>query len=604
MTSRDDIHIYAHGNDPGLKFIFSKPTRDAGGTSAGEVGGGIYREEGEGHFVTFVGRGGTGKSLLTLQIVVNLLKQANPVAANARSTYPESEMPDNDSDNPRHHAVFYFTLEASAGELATQIKQFSWGKEFLGLADDPAKAHANLAAGKRFRGLQIIEIPSPALNILSVVQLIRQRIASSLNSIGRVVAIVIDPLGGIALEDDLQHHVTELKELCNTHRVFLFILVEDFLYRRHPAIEHFSQTVIHLEHDPAMTPYRRLHIQKARHQQFDSGFHQLELVRNEGFKIYPSIRAQSQRAHEKEKKPERHSKRLTTCFSTQIPISGNQTKGLNDSSLFIPGIPEGSVIFLMGPPGTFKQWFATGFALSKEDPPEEWIFGSNSLYLSFKADITHVNRAAQLLANVDFPSDNFLDKRNPMMTPEEVLFDVRDALVHNDKISRAVIWGLRRLSDMPMFAGGKAVQFLEALVTLLTQRSITSLLIDWPEMTHTNTLPIVDLSQYILLTRICKSAKALERPPYDGLWTRNGEKLAHVALLRIQRENQSFERNKGFVICQKSDTPAREVESLGPDFEDYWINAGLQWEQDPGLVEAPDGTILAAKETDESLDTE
>ena len=79
------------------------------------------------------------------------------------------------------------------------------------------------------------------------------------------------------------------------------------------------------------------------------------------------------------------------------------------------------------------------------------------------------------------------------------------------KFRRAIIWGLRRLYDFPNFGETMTVQFLEALVTLLKSQKITSLLVDWPDLKRErSTLPIVDLCQYIFLSRVCYSKESPE----------------------------------------------------------------------------------------------
>lgn len=585
---------------------------------ASPAGGGIFLRRGEGHLVTIVGPGGTGKSIFSLQLASSLLRKEEESATGNIETRP--------------HAVFYFTLEARPGELFDQLRRLKsdiqWRMEPA--HPDPQITKVVCQSEKRKIELQIIRVPSPARDISSVVQLVRQRISSALPKIGRIIAIVIDPLGGIKIEEDLCEGLILIRDLCHTHRTFLFLLAEHHLYSKHPEIEHYAETVIHLDHNPKIAPYRTLHIQKARHQRFYSGFHQLDLVKGEGLRVYPSLRAQSRAAHSKRPNTTGANGATDLVVETEPFFSAKlcKRKGFNlDSEDFLGTIQRGSVIFLMGPPGTFKQVIATAFALSTPPPAHAQSSQNqdgdtkNVLYVSFKADEDHVISVLNRLRGRGQQHGNldkilFLDKRNPIFTPEEILFHIWQELQNHKECRRAIIWGLRRLNDLPMFAGEKQVQFLEALVTLLTAQNITSLLVDWPDIESTSTLPIVDLSQYILLTRICRSRDRLShtrndasskgkwftqrRPKAVGLerelWSEDKE---NVALVRVQRASLDFERRKGLIVSRlqkKVDRNLRtQEEEASPyfevtqppeeDFERIWDKAGIPWEVDPGLVE-------------------
>jgi hypothetical protein len=151
---------------------------------------------------------------------------------------------------------------------------------------------------------------------------------------------------------------------------------------------------------------------------------------------------------------------------------------------------------------------------------------------------------------------------------------------------------------MPNFAGGKAVQFLEALVTLLTALDITSLLVDWPDKEQAHTLPIVDLSQHILLTRVCLSPVIFEREVkgsdilknINEIWTKEKATEAnaavlydHVAFVRVERTAGGFYRDTGTAFRRHGDTTdGKPIES--DVFEQCWLQSGIKWELDPGLV--------------------
>jgi hypothetical protein len=144
---------------------------------------------------------------------------------------------------------------------------------------------------------------------------------------------------------------------------------------------------------------------------------------------------------------------------------------------------------------------------------------------------------------------------------------------------------------MPNFAGRQAVQFLEALVTLLKSRSITSLLVDWPDIEKANTLPVVDLSQYILLTRVCRGLDDPEAPSendptrkdLEELWHSHGT-WDHISFLRIQRTAQGFHRDKGMAFRREKKTAPSPYPIDASKFERLWLRTGIKWEQDLGLV--------------------
>ncbi|MCG8573816.1 MAG: AAA family ATPase [Flavobacteriales bacterium] len=566
--------IYANAKDDGFAFIFPRTPmpqqaepEGKGNAQSGHKSkdGGLVRESKHGHLATIVGRGGTGKSILALQLITSLLENANK----------------KDQNPKKPAAAFYFTLESSVAELKNQMDCFEWGKEY---SKNPAE-----------KGLHIIQIPSPAEDLTALLLQIRQYIARKLTDFGELSAIVIDALGGILLMDDLRNDLSQLKNLTDNHETFLFLLTEDHIFTTHPSIEHYSQSVIHLQHNSENQGNRTLSIQKARGQLFRSGFHQFDLKPKIGIKIYPSVQAQSAYAHEKH---------------VELKSSGSGDLSIARFLCTLPphwkmSITPGSVSFLMGPPGTFKQQIAAKFC--KAFNP--------SIYISFKADIDSVNSVldnGQSFVEITKEESSqsnyrFVDVRSPLRTPEEILTEVRQAVQpDNTKLKSAVIWGLRRLADMPNFSGSKSVQFLEALVTILKAEGITSLLVDWPDPDKANVLPIVDLSQYIFLTRPCKGYFEFERDsvsdsspnPYeatqkaiaDEVWylqTDETERVQkeRVVLLRIQRDNEGFHRDRGILISKRKDEKDVSMEQI-PDnyFEKYWELIGNKWEKDPSLL--------------------
>ena len=418
-------NVYADAGDPGLRFILPGPKES----------GGLLRNRDDGHLGTIVGRGGSGKSILALQLVTELLNR-------------EDEAVPVSGDRP--HSAFYFTLEASPQELKRQVSQFSWGRRYDGKWDSKEDVHQfpRAAGGDEYsNGLYLLSIPSPVESLNTLNLQIRQTIARQLQSISGLVAIVIDPMGAINTNDELRTSLSELKELAERHRTFVFLLTEKYAFERHAYIEHYSQSIIHLEHDPAEQKHRRLYVQKARGQGFRSGYHQFELqqVRDQkqnsgeqrvlktkdirtgpppgeqarvskGIRVFPSIEAQSAYAHELLAESQRsHITPVPTRGKAKAAKSGERSFRLEGCVLsqrkaaFLGGrekIEEGSAVFLMGPPGTFKEQVAGKFAEAEEKR-------GATIYVSFKADIQTVKgkqRPAQ-------PFDSSTDVRRPLDRP-------------------------------------------------------------------------------------------------------------------------------------------------------------------------------------------
>ena len=166
------------------------------------------------------------------------------------------------------------------------------------------------------------------------------------------------------------------------------------------------------------------------------------------------------------------------------------------------------------------------------------------------------------------------------------------------RFQRAVIWGLRRLYDFPNFGGGRVIQFLEALVTMLKSEQITTLLVDWPDQKVVNTVPIVDLCQYIFLTRVCytkESPEAMDakntvrKKLVQKLWSENPKQ---VALLRAQRTRAGVHHDEGAILRQarKGHIDRLHLDDLviemepGHSFDTLWLNAGIKWEEDLSLL--------------------
>lgn len=603
--------LFADAGDDGIQFILPSPENDY-------TVGGLTREPDQGHLVTFAGRGGTGKSVLALQFLTNLLRQSEERNKGVKNWT---------------QAAFYFTLEASPLELVQQLQKFKFGKRYFfpdldedSLEPNPDNPNADALTWKHEKGLYIQAIPSPIEDLTVLIRQVRQTIAEIhvKQPLNELVGIVIDPLGGVRSRDTLRTDLSGLKHLADSHKTFLFLLAEDHIYEQHRSIEHYSQTVLQLQYNPSSQPSRWIVVQKARNQRFRAGRHQLDL-RKSGVTIFPSVEAQSAYAHDRKRETAKE------IHSTE--------PGLEKSSPFlkVPGfskldeIKDGSVFFLMGPPGTFKQFMACNFTLAPGNV--------SSLYISFKAEKSavegiisrdRVRDARSIIESIrqgvaTTPGKQitwFIDARDPLSTPQEILSDVRLLIEFMNRkleqnaskesspktIRRAVVWGLRRLADMPNFSGSIAVHFLEALVTLLQAERITCLLVDWPDIEKGNTLPIVDLSQYILLTRLCHSrnyllekrieandsfSQKLREKVANRVWGESvKDSLQNSVLLRIQREGGVFHRDVGYLFLKSAEKKPqiKEIlpefdtkENVRLDFETCWDVAGDKWEKDPGL---------------------
>jgi KaiC/GvpD/RAD55 family RecA-like ATPase len=605
--------IYADAGDEGLRFILPSATR--------REKGGLLRQEGDGHLNTIVGRGGSGKSILALQLVTDLLAR-------------------NNGSDSKPVAAFYFTLEASPRELARQLLQFTWGGPYENwqtsdLSDGRVfKKNASRVSGddEYAKGLYLIRIPSPVESLNTLNLQIRQTVARQLHQIGGLEAIVIDPMGAVNAGEDLRTSLSELKELAERHHTFIFLLTEKYAFDRHPSIEHYSQSIIHLDHDPSQQQHRRLYVQKARGQGFRSGYHLCELEQartrqrsdtdkpetngrrqerglSKGIRVFPSIEAQAAHAHERladrQREAEQSSEHTAENQASPSKVGTVPFFPDEDTKSFL-GTPEedaqkkqilvGSAVFLMGPPGTFKEYVAGQFAQAAKNRQ------GATLFVSFKADIQG-KKTFDTRNDIEKPLESEIyvfDARSPLLTPEEVLFTVQRAIMgeankDNIRFQRAVIWGLRRLYDFPNFREGRAVQFLEALVTLLKSERITSLLVDWPDKKTPSAVPIVDLCQYIFLTRVCfskESPEVKEKPlaerksvmaDLNKLWTEN---TAQVALLRAQRTRSGVHHDEGAVLKQLNNAD-RSIERFKQDkenFERLWLNCGVKWEEDLSLL--------------------
>lgn len=569
----DDERIWADAGDEGFRFIFGNDRVGSfevpqGSGAHSRSAGGILRVATNGHLATIVGRGGTGKSILALQIINHLLRAG-------RRSVPAEYL---------RSAAFYFTLEASPLELLEQSRLFRWRMS-------PSSAGGDLVVKAPLRSsgrLAIVPIPSPTEDFTSVVLQIKQTISQHLDQFDELAAIVIDPLGGITLGQDLRSELNQLKELAESHQTLVVLLAEDYVYNLHRTIEHYSQTIVHLEHDPLTQPSRRLHIQKARNQPFRSGYHQFDINHASGIQVFPSVQSQSAFAHEELDRALAGKQRDGEEIDL-LALGDEQLRGRRDS-----------VVFLMGPPGTFKQYLAAQFCLGGE-------VQDSAIYISFKADedavrrqITKVEKDTKIYAMEELLKDSYSGKiaaprsiwfrnaRNPLLTPEEILSEVRTVigrLGQDATVRRAVVWGLRRLADMPHFGGGTAVQFLEALVTLLRARNIATLLVDWPDVQRPSTLPIVDLSQHILFTRVCRGRDELnDEHCRERVWS--GDRH-HVALVRVQRDDKGYHRNKGAICFKHAEGAGQErtvIKQIEADsFEATWMTAGVRWEQDHDL---------------------
>jgi len=156
-------HLFADASNDGISFILQSP-------DLVPEKGGLIRDPEQGHLVTIAGRGGTGKSLLALQFLTDLLNQSKGTPA-----------------------AFYFTLEASPWELVRQLRDFKFGCRYSpcnepsrsgrwrGDSDEPSftnLTHESLYG--RCKGLHIRAIPSPTEDLSVLIRQVRQTIADEL----------------------------------------------------------------------------------------------------------------------------------------------------------------------------------------------------------------------------------------------------------------------------------------------------------------------------------------------------------------------------------------------------------------------------------------
>src|ERR1051325_2227092 len=196
-------HLFADANDDGIRFILQIPPKNQVPGSVRE--GGIIRYPDQGHFVTIAGRGGTAKSVLALQFLTALLEKS------------KSE----------HPAAFYFSLEASPKELATQLGHFRFGRRHFpattvgGGDKSSARLTHDSLDWESHGGLYIHAIPSPIEDLTVLIRQVRQNIARILSKtpFDDLVGIVIDPLGGVRSRETLRTELSSLKHLADSPKI-------------------------------------------------------------------------------------------------------------------------------------------------------------------------------------------------------------------------------------------------------------------------------------------------------------------------------------------------------------------------------------------------
>src|SRR5260370_1087303 len=121
---------------------------------------------------------------------------------------------------------------------------------------------------------------------------------------------------------------------------------------------------------------------------------------------------------------------------------------------------------------------------------------------------------------------------------------------------------------------------------------------------HAISLPILDLCQYIFLTRVCKTA---EWPDVSGelqnrldyFWhlkdekgRRRKTKARQIALLRAQRTRHGVHHDRGAVFVQSKEGKIERLDGTGTgddpkveeNFEYRWLQYGDKWEHDTSLL--------------------
>lgn len=254
-----------------------------------------------------------------------------------------------------------------------------------------------------------------------------------------------------------------------------------------PTLEEYvPNCVIELDIVDQPSPRRILRIKKARNQQHFIGSQDFTINPNPGgFCVFPSLQARSEAA------------RLAPEATWQTPIAEASTFGHEPIDRHVPRpLKPGSTTLLWGMPGTRKtelcaRFLATGLRSHLQ---------ARALFITFKIEPDAFTRFLELEAKGTQQQDfvrrtEIIDAREPFELPTQVFTRIMEVFGEGDKgpIERAAVFGLRRIAQLPSYKDSDW-PFLEVLVRSLHQRSITTLLVDWPDPHFAEVVPIeVDL---------------------------------------------------------------------------------------------------------------
>lgn len=249
-----------------------------------------------------------------------------------------------------------------------------------------------------------------------------------------------------------------------------------------------------------------LEIKKARGQPHFIGKHDFDILPRKGIRVFPSLHARSQGIPRPERtdggrlSPGR--KKKTVAFGCKVIDEAIK-----------PGLTEGSTTLLWGPPGAYKTNLAANFLMHREPGT---CPAPRALFVTFKIEPAAFlellrKEARQTSESLDdcVRRMEIVQARDPFELPTSVFTRIMEKIDQpsngSQEIQRAVIFGLRRLSQLPAYKGSEW-QFLEVLVSFLHSKNILTLLVDWPETPTQEGPPIaIDLCANELRTRRTES---------------------------------------------------------------------------------------------------
>lgn len=294
-----------------------------------------------------------------------------------------------------------------------------------------------------------------------------------------VVVDTINSLLKLRAAEEYPKKFRELVELSQDAKLggMVLILTLEKL-RADPMLEEYvPNCVIELSKSEEPGLGRSLEVKKVRNQQHYIGTHDFDISEH-GIVVFPSLHARSQGI-----RPARSA--AAPKPADYIPFG---YQGIDD--VIAPGLDRGSTTLLWGAPGTYKTNLCAKFLLAgladKSSP------NGRALFMTFKIEPAAFRRflgkeekkqSAQIQPSAEARTD-IIDARDPFELPTSVftriMKRVQECEDEKHAIERAVVFGLRRLDQLPAYHA-RAWHFLEVLVSFLQSHRISTLLVDWPE---------------------------------------------------------------------------------------------------------------------------